>query len=112
MSGTGGSYPTVEAGSEALGEASDAKAQSESFYLPGGDVELRWTVDGQEGLMYLIVEFANLDTGSLGLGGGEFELETDFSNSDSRTFEKEAGEYVMHVASVNCQWNLEVWAYQ
>ena len=54
-SGTGGSYPTVEAGSKALGEAADAKAESEPFGLAGGDVELRWTAEGEDGLMYLSV---------------------------------------------------------
>ena len=112
MSGTGGSYPTVQAGSDALGTAADTKAESESFSLSGGDVELRWTVEGEDGLMYLIAEWENLDTGGRGLGGGEFELETDFANSESRTFHKDPGEYVMHVASVNCDWSLEVWEYK
>ena len=112
MSGTGGSYPTVEAGSKALGEAADAKAESEPFGLTGGDVELRWTAEGEDGLMYLIVEFDNLDTGTLGLGGGELELETDFASSDSKTFYKEPGEYRMRVASVNCDWSLEVREYK
>ena len=62
--------------------------------------------------MYLIVEFDNLDSGTLGLGGGELELETDFASSDSRTFYKEPGEYHMHVASVSCDWSLEVWEHK
>ena len=62
--------------------------------------------------MYLIVEFDNLDSGTLGLGGGELELETDFASSDSKTFYKEPGEYRMRVASVNCDWSLEVREYK
>ena len=112
MSGTGGTYPDMETAMNVLGDAADTKAESEPFLLSGGDVELRWTVEGEEGLMYLMVEFANLDTGKLGLGGGELELETDFSNSDSRAFNKDAGEYVIHVAAVNCDWSFEVWEYK
>ena len=109
VSGTGGSFPTLEAASDALGKAANTKAESDRFHLSGGPVKLKYRVRGRDGLIYMMVAMENVATGEYGQGGGSLDLETDFSNSGSVRLQKEAGRYVIYVGSANCSWELEVW---
>jgi hypothetical protein len=109
VSGSGGSYPTRQAASDALGKAADTKARSERFTLSGGPIKLKYRVHGVDGRIYMMVAMENVATGEYGQGGGSLDLDTDYSNSDSVRLQKEAGRYVMYIASANCDWELEVW---